>query len=89
MNLYMWNYVYPVSTSFHNGGAVMIVAPSIERARALWVEKVPETFGLNYQARLDGDPNTTLDEEPDKVFPLDPSVEHPESLTIYPDEGCC
>lgn len=89
MNLYLWTYVSPVSIAYHNGGGVMIVAPSIERARALWAERVPEIFGLEYYLYIEDDPHTALVEPADKVFPLDPSVEHPEDLIIFADEGCC
>lgn len=89
MNLYMWTYVSPVTTSYHNGGAVMIVAPSIERARALWAEKVPENFNEDYEDPDMGDPYTALEDPADNIFPLDPSIEHFEDLMIFRDEGCC
>lgn len=36
MNIYVWDYTSPVNDSYHDGGGVLIVAPTLERARALW-----------------------------------------------------
>ena len=84
MRLYIWNYVNPVSGSWHSGGAVLVVAKDVKDARKQWSEYVAEYDEGPYNGVLvDG----ALDGDPDTIYRLDKRVEP--GVTVFPDAGCC
>ena len=84
MRLYIWDYVSPVSGSWHSGGAVLVVAKDVKDARKQWSEHVAENNEYPYGGALaDG----ALDGDPDTIYRLDKRVEP--KVTVFPDAGCC
>lgn len=74
-SLYIWNSVSDLTDNYHNGGGVVVVAPSLERARKIIKENCysehPDKCGA-------------LTEPPDHVIDLSE-----ERCFIFPDAGCC
>lgn len=39
VNLYIWEDVDPISSNYHDGGGLAIIAANLDRARELWAEQ--------------------------------------------------
>lgn len=73
MHLYIWQYVDGVSSSYHSGGGLAVIAKSLEQARDFILDKLP---GCGAQ---------TI--EPDACLEL--RQDHEPDLWVFPDAGCC
>lgn len=83
MNVYIWDYVSPLSLAYHDGGAVLVVADSVSGARDLWLHS-DEAQEIRAHG---GNPDTTLAGGPDHVIP---TVETEEArVMFFLDTGCC
>ena len=65
MQLYIWKNVSPVSSYYHDGGSVVVIASSLEKARAMWDEYTKEYNLYNHDA-LDARPDDTINIAGDK-----------------------
>lgn len=83
MNVYIWEYTSPLSTSYHDGGSAVIVAESVSAARDMWLHSIDAQ-----EIRDNGsDPDGALAREPGHVIP---TVETQEAkLLLFLDTGCC
>lgn len=73
MNAYLWEYTSPVTDRWHDGGAVLVFAESLDAARAAWNLENPD-----YSAALEG--------EPDRSWVV-PGAEP--LVLVFEDSGCC
>lgn len=76
MQLYIWNSVSDLTDNYHNGGGVVVIAPSLERAR----EIVKATSYATHPDKCGA-----LTELPNYV--IDTLTE--ERCFIFRDAGCC
>jgi len=80
MNIYVWKYAGPVTTEWHSGGGVMVVATNSDVARHLWEE----------YCREEGIKDTSaLDDAPDAEYALNPLHGYSDEVMVFPDIGCC
>lgn len=77
MNIFIWERAYGVTDAYHDGGAVLVVAENVTRARELWLQYAAE-------GALERD---ALSCSPDREWTTDASYE-PEVL-VFKDSGCC
>lgn len=94
MNLYLWYSVSDLTDSYHSSGGLVVVAPTLERARELIAE--PYCLGAWHGSAghdCNGHPQRSrsdceaMTEAPDVVMAL--AGEQPEHVYIFPDAGCC
>ena len=77
MNIYIWELIgQGLTSNYHSGGGVAVVAPTRERADEL----------LRESARGDDPLDGELDPV-DAIYELDGDYE--EKVFIFPDAGCC
>jgi hypothetical protein len=74
MKLFIWNNIDGVSRNYHDGGGLVVIAASLERAREMIVteDRCKPTC-----AALTVDPDLTRECEGEEYF------------AIHPDAGCC
>lgn len=77
MNVYIWSRVANLTENFHNEGGLVVVAPSLEKARA---------FMLDWGVRSYCKAHTT---DPDASYTLATGGADVPALFIFPDAGCC
>lgn len=88
MKAFIWQNVRNVSTSYHSGGGVLIVAESLEAARARFkAELGPSVDSSEDQDGNDND-GDVYTSEPDRVLDLVDGQE-PLSIMVFKDAGCC
>ena len=85
MNVYIWKHTAGVTTNWHSGGGLLIVAASLDRARALWVERNDAPNIADWE-RL-SDPSLAVKPDPDHSLPTAPDAS--ELVIVFPDAGCC
>lgn len=78
MNVYIWENTGPVSTAYHDGGGLLIVAATLEDARSAWLESEAAAGLANPEAAIQGAPDWKLKD----------TTSAPMILT-FPDVGCC
>ena len=86
MHVYIWKDADCITHRWHNSGGLLIVAPSIERARELWLANPPYN---PYGDLPDTEPplgSTATDPDPDIVLPTSSADE---LVVVFPDSGCC
>lgn len=85
--VYVWERVSYMSHNYHDDGAVLIVAPSLDDARRAWLahcETLPSwVMGVTRAKILQCELMTML---PDRVFP---TVALATEVRCYPNAGCC
>ncbi len=86
MKLFVWKKVYELTGRYHNGGGVIVVAPTLELARELITEESDKLLVEDGEPRHE-DPPEWVKNEPDHTFLLDSGTG--EHVTIFPDKGCC
>lgn len=90
MNIYVWKYSRYVTSNYHDGGGVLVVAPTLERARQILENQLEpvwrETFEMWGDELQPGDCEAVV-EGPYRVWPTYPTAE--EEVIIFPDKGCC
>lgn len=77
MNIYIWERLSRMSSSYHPEGGVVVIAESLERARehAKEINAVPKDSDI-------------FEKLPDCCFEL-ASKEAMEQVFLFPDAGCC
>ena len=78
MHAYIWEYTGPVSNRWHDGGGLVIVAPTLDRAKTMWAE---------HCHRLGIGDSEAADTAPDYMMGTSPI--EPERIWVFPDSGCC
>lgn len=81
MNIYVWEYADGVTDSLHDGGGVLVVAATVDKAREQWGEYARNFDGVKPLS------NTALDDDPQHVWPTEFFAE--ERIIVFPDLGCC
>jgi len=76
MKAFIWSYVEHITNNWHDGGALLVIAPTLEEARKLGAEK----HG-NDGVKPD------LSKEPD--FTFDAPTHTEPSTRAFADAGCC
>lgn len=76
MNIYIWNHLNHVTNSYHDEGALSVVARNLDHAKELVKARL---------AHLEDLPD--LDTRPDAVYTL-ADTEEP-AVFIFPNSGCC
>lgn len=85
MNLYIWHDAAPVTAEYHNGGGLLVIAPSLYEARLAAAESLQAE--LTEANEIGGSWET---DEPDLVLELAESAELPDHrVLVHPDKGCC
>lgn len=90
-NLYIWDCAFPITNDYHSGGAVLVVADSLEDAQRVWEEYCDENFAdedSHYETSRQEAKTALKDSEPDHVFALY-SDRIPNQVIVHPDAGCC
>jgi hypothetical protein len=83
VKLYIYEYVGGISSSYHDGGGLVIIT---DRDPAdVWREHVGPAKSSS--SSYDLDPETLVGKTPDLV--LDIGDQSPERIFIFPDAGCC
>ena len=80
MNVYIWKRVDLLTDSFHSEGGFVVIASSLEGARALTPKR-------EYEEDDDPEYTTPLNTEPDAIIPTVESQEP--RVFVFPDAGCC
>lgn len=83
MNVYIWEYTSPLSTSYHDGGSAVIVAESVSAARDMWLHSIDAQEIRDHGVS----PDNSLAADPDHVIPTDEAEEA--KLLLFLDTGCC
>ena len=78
MQLYIWEDISPVSSYYRDSGGVVVIASSLEEARAMWGEHVKE-YDLHDRSALDTEPDDTINIADGK----EPRV------WVFMNAGCC
>ena len=73
MRIYLWESVEGLTYNYHSGGALLVVAKSLSRARQIAAEKIY-------------DKSVVLD-KPDQSWTTTDYAK--ETVFIFPDAGCC
>lgn len=73
MKIFIWERISNVTDSYHDGGGLTVIAPSLQEARDLINKELPEDCGA---LTTDPDHEFTVDSEESKVI-------------VFPDSGCC
>lgn len=79
MNIYIWDTVSDATTRYHDGGGIVVIAATLERARELLSgERVP--------AKCEA-----FTQEPDLTLPLAAidGAATEEHVFVFPNAGCC
>lgn len=93
MNIYIWQSVDELTTSYHSDGGCVVVAPSLDRARELLTE--PYCDGIMHDTHSDReqchlvarDKCEALRTEPDYIYPTSDEAEA--TVIVFPNTGCC
>lgn len=83
MKAFLWSNVSKCTERYHSGGAVLIEAENLERAREIGVFKYDEYTDqgeVEATARI-----SDLEREPDAVF----ETTGEEKVWVFPNSGCC
>ncbi len=72
--MFVWEVVDGLTSNYHDGGGVMVIADNLDVARQLLKENV--TSNKSEVFTREPDYSTSVGSEEDKVF-------------IFPDAGCC
>lgn len=84
MKCYIWRRVTGLTDRHHDAGGLVIVAPSLERAREL----LRATEGVRTEVDEYGEtPCEAFDRDPDQVYDLAGTPE--ERVWVFPNAGCC
>lgn len=86
MKVFVWGYISGATHNYHDEGGLVIFAASLDRARALLRDRVPD--GNFWDAELNA-PRATCEaftEPPDYVRSCYGSDER---VFVFPDAGCC
>lgn len=75
MKVFIWRNVDELTDRYHDGGGVVIIAETVQRAEEL----IPYTGNGERMKRVVG--------PPDSVYTLVGT--HEEKVDVFPDEGCC
>lgn len=87
MFVFIWKKIEECSNSYHKDGGVVIIAPTIERARELaFYEDSEYDFEKKESIRF-VKPMRGIDKEPD--FTIKVSDDIKEQIIVFPDSGCC
>lgn len=84
MNAYVWQDTCPVSDNYHEDGGLLVVAPSLDEARADALAQLIEERGgystVDYESArwLSDDPTVVLDD-----------VVGERVVIVFPNAGCC
>lgn len=81
MRIFVWEYIGPVSSSWHNSGGVLVIAESIDRAKTL-VDELRLSNGITPKD-LASDPLGEPELQAELVG------DHEERIMVFPDAGCC
>jgi hypothetical protein len=73
MHLFVWENVSLITTSWHDGGGLLVIAPSLDQAREIIRKKCPEGC-------------EALTAEPALTCQVD---HYESLLMLFPDAGCC
>lgn len=74
MKIYVWDDVDGITSKYHDGGGVLIIAATLERAIAMLHETCPDGYqGTDESLRT-------------SVRVVDPNKE---SISVFPNAGCC
>jgi hypothetical protein len=94
MNTYIWQDAHNITRRHHPGGSVLVVAPDLNRARAIARENLPESACNEYceSPCIDGhEPagGLELTSDPNVILILSGEVKYTESIMVFPNAGCC
>lgn len=87
MKAFLWQDVDGITDSYHSDGSVLVIAAGIKAARKAWVTYVEEC-NANLSKWVDPISPGSLDGEPDRSWPLAPTVDTSDVL-VFPNSGCC
>jgi hypothetical protein len=94
MNIYIWYGVANLTTNYHSGGGLVIVAPTLERARELLAAPADCEYPWHdadddhtSSCRPERASASAMKDDPDVTYALQGDVE--EKITVFPDAGCC
>lgn len=82
MNVYIWVSINNVSDSYHDDGGLLVVAESLESARAMLADS---SRGDKYLRALPPECDA-LKVEPEYIWPLASAVEP--VIIVFPNAGC-
>lgn len=74
MKLFIWMYVGQVSSSYHDGGGLLVAARTLEEARQRIKDELSDGCGA-------------LQDEPDHI--VDIVNDSSDLFCVFPDAGCC
>lgn len=79
MRMFVWENVDNVTTNWHNGGGLMVIARDINHARELIEAELPKAC-------------EALTKDPDMVYHVEDALSLDEleaKVVLFPDSGCC
>ena len=79
-NIYLWKKIPSLTTSYHSGGGLLVIARDRDRVDELVNAKNGQEYG-------DGYVNIKIDKEPFIFIRCLDDVE--ETIILFPDMGCC
>lgn len=85
MNAYIWQNATDITDRYHSGGGVLIIAPTLERAREVFLRDgtLPgNEFGPGFVPSE----SNVLTTDPDVFYRIEATDER---LFLFPNAGCC
>ena len=83
MKVFIWQMLDKVSNSYHEGGGLVVIAESLERAIALAEAPQPK----RYLPDETEEGVAVVNDDPTRV--IDCADDEAEGVFIFPDAGCC
>lgn len=80
MKLFIWHHAANVTDHYHNEAGVVVLAHSLEQARAIFIAERNAYYGTD----PDDDPPQVLTKDPDEIHDLSET-----KAWIFRDAGCC
>jgi len=83
VKLFIWQMLNKVSNNYHEGGGLVVIAESLERAVELAEAPQPKRY-LSDEMELGV---VVVNDEPTRI--IDCAATEAEGVFIFPDAGCC
>ena len=84
MKVFVWEDLDRVSNNYHSNGGLLVVASTLEEAKALVEKPMPSYKG---QPEQYWEQSVKIDQRPDYVFDVVGQVEP--MVLVFPNAGCC
>ena len=88
MNIYIYEYLSPVSVNYHSGGGVAIIAPTHVRAKEILAHYLA-SLGTSYATFDEEEVEEALKDFDKSEYDAYPIEAPEERIYVFEDAGCC